>query len=392
MMEMVNRARGYLEVSVTGVFPERFINLCAARGLSFWSVRKTDATQYRFLTTKSAYPKLEGLAKSQSCELRILRQQGAPFFSARFKKRYALCAGLLLWLLCAGFMGQFIWEIEVQGNTAIPDETILQALSELGVRQGAYTGSIEEREIKNLMALKVDGLLWCALNISGGRATLMVRERVEPEPVIRRGDPCDVIARESGVLVRMDTLSGSAQVQNGQTVRKGQILVSGVIQSEQTEPRTVHAMAYAIARTWRDVTAVTPESQLQKQYTGNEKRRFALVALGRRRNLYRDGGQPFDNCDKISISHTFDAPLGVRFPIRLITETYSEYIPEPLSLAESAAAELLETFLTEQLEEYGGDVSDLRLAFENRGGLMGVRMTAELLRDIAEPRDILTIP
>ena len=384
MMEMVNRARGIVWVSVTGVYPERFVNACAARGLNFWNVSKADDTTYRFYAARGTYPKLEALAKAQNCELKILQRQGVPFFAKRFKKRYALLAGLLLWLLCAGAMGQFIWDIDVQGNAAIPDEVLLQALAELGVRPGRYTGDLEEREIKNQLLLNIGALHWCALNIHGGQATLVVRERSEPEPVVQMGRPCDVVAAEAGILVRLDTLDGSAKARNGQTVEKGQVLVSGLIEYAEAEGHTVHARAYAMARTWRDFTAVMPETQLQKQYTGREKKRYALVTLGKRHDLYREGSRPFDNCDKITHSHTFDAPLGVRFPIRLVTETYREYTPVEAPISDEVAAGLLEARLIEQITRE--TVSDLRMAFENRNGLMGMRMTAELLRDIAETR------
>ena len=386
MMNMVNRARGYLELSVTGVYPEGFINACAIRGVHFWNAGRIDEATFRFQAARSAYPKLEALAREQNCALAVLRRQGLPFFTMRFRKRYALLAGLGLWLLCAGAMGQFIWDIDVRGNAAIPDETLLQALAELGVRPGRYTGDLEEREIKNSMLLNVDGLLWCALNIRGGQATLFVRERTEPEPVVPLKEPCDVVAGEAGVLVRLDTLAGAARAQSGQTVEKGQTLVSGLIVYAEAEPRAVHARVYALARTWRDITAVIPDSRREKRYTGRTKTRFSLTALGRRCNLYRRDSLPFDNCDKITHSYTLDAPLGVRFPLRLVRETYREYAPEEARVPEAEAAGLLEACLTERLGREGGEISALRMAFENRNGLLGVRATAELLRDIAETR------
>lgn len=383
MMEMVNRLRGSMEVEITGVYPERFINICAQNGVHFWNVDKVDDTQYRFHAARDSRKKLQAYAEAQDCKLLILRQQGLPTFTARFKKRYALLAGLVLWLIFVGAMGQFIWEIDVEGNETIPDELLLQALAELGVKEGCYAGAFEERDIKNLMLLHVDRLLWCALNVRGGRATLSVRERVEAVPVVPVDEPCNVIAGETGLLVRMDTLRGSPQVQNGQMVQKGQMLVSGVIDMQNGGSRFVHAMAYAKARIWRDTTAVMPQTQWEKQYTGREKKRLAVESLGNRKNLYIDDSPPFDNCDKIVSAQVLRVPLGVSFPIRLITETYREYEPVPVKMTETDAAGLLEQSLVETLERTGGEVSDLKMAFENRNGLLGVRMTAELFQDIA---------
>ena len=36
--QIVNLLRGSVELEVQGAFPERFLNLCAQRGVAFWGV------------------------------------------------------------------------------------------------------------------------------------------------------------------------------------------------------------------------------------------------------------------------------------------------------------------------------------------------------------------
>ncbi|MDR1737178.1 MAG: sporulation protein YqfD [Oscillospiraceae bacterium] len=383
MMKMVNRIRGSVELEITAVYPERFLNKCAQSGVEFWKVTRVDETQYRFFVTRSGLRKALRFADAQNCELRVISQKGLPFFTARFKKRYALIAGLVLVLAFALVMGQFIWEIEVVGNESVPDEVLLQKLSELGIKEGGYTGKINESVIKNIMLLETEELLWCALNIQGGRVTFHVRERTVPESVVPIDAPCDVVAGETGVLVRMDTLRGAPMVQSGQTVTKGQVLVSGVMEIKDHGTRRVHAMAYAQARTWHDVTAVMPHTYQQKTYTGNEKTRRAVIVLGKRINFYSDSSMPFDNCDKIVSVKTLRVPLGVNFPVKFVTETFAEYVTAEVAVDEGVASEVLEERLVSYLDQTGGEAADVKFAFENRRGMLGVRMTAELVQDIA---------
>ena len=38
LKRMVNALRGSVRLEVSGAFPERFLNLCAQRGIVFWNV------------------------------------------------------------------------------------------------------------------------------------------------------------------------------------------------------------------------------------------------------------------------------------------------------------------------------------------------------------------
>ena len=46
LKRMVNALRGSVRLEVSGAFPERFLNLCAQRGIVFWNV----AVSYTHLT------------------------------------------------------------------------------------------------------------------------------------------------------------------------------------------------------------------------------------------------------------------------------------------------------------------------------------------------------
>ena len=39
MKKLINLLQGYVELKVTGAFPERLLNLCAQHRLRFWKLR-----------------------------------------------------------------------------------------------------------------------------------------------------------------------------------------------------------------------------------------------------------------------------------------------------------------------------------------------------------------
>ena len=56
--QIVNLLRGSVELEVQGAFPERFLNLCAQRGVAFWGVEWPDSHTLRLTV---AWPDRAGL-------------------------------------------------------------------------------------------------------------------------------------------------------------------------------------------------------------------------------------------------------------------------------------------------------------------------------------------
>ena len=48
MKKLINLLRGYVEIQVTGAFPERILNLCAQHRLPFWRLEWLDETTFTF--------------------------------------------------------------------------------------------------------------------------------------------------------------------------------------------------------------------------------------------------------------------------------------------------------------------------------------------------------
>lgn len=382
--------RGKIDVELEGAFPERFLNLCAQNGVAFWGVVKLDETRVRVTMFPQGVKKLKREAERAGCSVKVLSKRGVPYFFHRLRGRVALWAGLIIFFLVIYITNQFVWEFEVEGNQIIADGVILETLKEIGVDLGTYSGSIEMTEIKNQMILRLDALSWVGVNVRGGKAVVTVRERVPVPEVVRKDVPCNIVADRDGLVVRIDTFAGSAQVQPGQTVQKGQTLVSGVVDTLNLGARFIHAQAHVQARTWRDITAITPTEATQKEYTGETQTRNAIIFAGRRVNLYSGGSVNYEHYDKITTQSALKLPGGMIFPVSLVTEVYREYTPKRAELTEESCGEMLyerlESAVYDSLNK--GEVSAMDIVYEKREGLLGARLTAECLEDIAVTLEI----
>ncbi|MBO6011137.1 MAG: sporulation protein YqfD, partial [Oscillospiraceae bacterium] len=84
------------------------------------------------------------------------------------------------------------------------------------------------------------------------------------------GAPCDMAAMKTGVVVSVDDFAGRGLVEPGDTVLRGQKLISGEVVGLSGEPRFVHSYGSVRARTWYVLSACAPLEYGAKIYTGAE--------------------------------------------------------------------------------------------------------------------------
>lgn len=393
MQKIVNFFRGSVRLEVKGAFPERFINLCAQRRISFWAVEWLDAGTLRLTVARQDARRAKTLGEKVMCEVTQEGAKGAPSFLARFRKRYALLAGLVLSLTAVCILSQFILTVEVSGNSETSAAQILAELRRLGVKPGAYGPGIDPAATAQELLLRVDDLSWCAVNLKGTVAEVLVRERIKRPELLNEDLLGDVVAEAPGIVTHMEVLGGEAAVKEGDTVLAGEVLIAGNIHMEGAKYsgidlgwRQVKAQGRVYARTWRTLSAEIPLEATAKVYTGEEKNFWALEILGRRINFYRNTGISFAEYDKINNMWTAKLPGGRRMPLALVRETVRAYEPEKVPVDRDAAENLLRERLDAALREALGDgeVIGINYTAKQADGMLTVQMQAECREEIGK--------
>ena len=94
MRRLMNYLRGMAVVRLTGLFPERLINLCAQEGIEFWAMEWLDEHTVRLTTRRYTLKRLEELARRAGMSEVYLHQ----VFSGRRKpsrdRMLCLCIGM----------------------------------------------------------------------------------------------------------------------------------------------------------------------------------------------------------------------------------------------------------------------------------------------------------
>ena len=390
MSRAVNYLRGQVLVRVESAFPERVLNLCAARDLGFWDLQWESETAFTCRLSRADFRELRRAAGKLECSVTPLRRSGAPYTLRRLLSRPALAAGAVavgLWLVLGSF---FIWEFTIEGNETLPDEVILRALEEQGVGIGSFGLSLDGEDLRNRILLELPELVWLTVNVSGCRASVQVRERVPVPETVDRKALSNLVARRAGLVLEIHAFSGVKCVVEGMSVEEGQILISGVEDTENFGARTTAGLGEVKGRTWHTLTAKLPLTVQKKVYAG-EKTGYSLIFGKKRVKFFGNSSIEGRNYDKITKRMKLSF-LGVPLPVTVEQEKWQFFETQPAAADPAALEELgravLEDRLHREVEPYGTVSSSLCTA-KARGGILEVTLRAECEESIGELAPIL---
>lgn len=386
LKKAIKLLRGSVRVRVEGTYPERILNLCSARGISFWEPAWLGESAIAFTLSRSDLRALRRALAGSDAVLTVERTAGAPFFLARFRRRYVLLAGLAACALLLFVNSFFIWDFSVTGNETVPTEQILHALREQGLHRGSFAYSFRSQDLCNRVLPELKDLCYLAVNVRGCRAYVQVRERVRPPERVNERVPTNVIARRAGLVTEVRALDGERKVLPGTMVQAGQLLIAGVVDTVGTENPSVATRFLAgkgtvRARTWYELSARLPLRYEEKVYTGEEKRSHTLLWGEQRLKIAAKGSSILTgSCDKIRQQTKWSLFGLLSLPITWETETALPYelVPRARSRAEAEALgeKTLRDYLASLLGEDGA-ITSARVASAVQGDYLLVTLSAE---------------
>ena len=380
MIRMTDRFRGFTRIEAVGTFPTGLLNRCAQAKIVFWDTEPADAYTLRLTIRTRDLRRVQELGRICRCSVKVLFAGGTPSALARLRRRAVMAIGLVACLGLLMWSSLYIWDMEVIGEETVSEAEILAALDKAGVRIGSFWPDFTSDSIRSLVLAEMPELRWMTVNVRGSRAEVIVRERIQKPEIVDENAPTDVVAEKTGIITEMRVLWGQPIAVQGQTVLGGETLVSGMTTNGFAPAQAEHAMAEVWARTWYELTAVSPLSGEQKIEGEREKNRWALKIGGRRINFYAGSGILGANCDKIKKEYQLAVPGLFVLPVSLVRESLTPYDTVTVSPDTGRLQAELETSLREQLiREIGpeGEILSPCYTAVEADGLLYVTLRAE---------------
>lgn len=306
----------------------RFFNLAARSGFGFWDFSRREGRGAACCRARD-YKRLRPLAKRCSVRLRCTKKRGAPFLLRRLLLRKGMAAGILCGIGIYWFLSGFVWCVEVSGTDLLSERLVLETARQSGVYVGADKGDFSPQQAAHGLISRLPELQWAAVNTDGCFAEISLREGSQAPEITDDREWSNIVAARDGVILGLEAEHGRPEAEIGDTVRAGQLLISGLYQETpdpySPPPKELLKMQGAArgsvtAETYREFAVQVSSVKKEQVPAGGKKVNSSLVLFGVRLPLGFNTA-PREKCRRYYKADPLTL-LGTELPVVLEQEVW----------------------------------------------------------------------
>ena len=361
---------------------ESFLNSCSCAGIELSNVKRVDPFCIELKIPFSHIKEAEKIAMSCLCDFELVNNSRKWLRTAR---RKIVPIAVIISFIALIFWSRFyVWEIELKGNVNISDGEILSVLTQCGIESGSFWPAFSADSIRSEVLYAIPELSWITVNMRGSLAEVIVVERKLPPEMLYKSECSNIVADKDAFIVEINALEGKDLVKSGDAVKKGDVLISGIVESSYAPPRFLNYLGNVKAETNNIFIAIRP-SQVQKRIlTGEKKVKYALIIGNKRINFYSDSSISDSFCDKI-ISVWSPGINGIlTLPVSIVKESAFSYSCEEFEADYQTCSGELEYSLRGNFSRVIKDCEIIseKLNFAKRDGLFISTLRVRCIEDI----------
>lgn len=315
-----------IRYEVTTLYFDTLLENAVREGFTLYDIEKTGEKTHELCVSARERRRFEAFLREYAVRSRITGKRGAPQAAAFWKAHPVLVGLSLAALLAVLALSRRIWIIEA-------DEPIRAALSRMGVVRGISKASVSESALSRRLSAQFPECAFIAVDVRGVYLTVDARYEKDAPDIFRLEDAANLVACADGIIENVFVQAGSACVQPGDTVKKGQILILGEERAgKDGETVPVQAKGTVTARVWTQAEACVSTVKTEKHPTGSTAVETHLQTPFFTRPL--SGSNPFALSDVRT--ETVNV-IGLFLPVTVKKNIYTEYTLKTVSISAGEA-------------------------------------------------------
>ena len=269
----------YFEV-YSGLYCE-FLNYLVEKEIFVSLIKSTD---FGFTATCMAkdYKKIARAAKKFQCKTKIIRKNGLYFKSRKVLARKGIVLSAALVFLYVFLFSKLIWRIDI----IAPSKNITEDVNSILYENNCYAGAVFNQEknqnIIQKIFMDVDNVGYVTLNFYKGILTCKVDATINKMPYLENSTSGNITASLDGVIEELEIYNGFSDIQIGQTVLKGDVLVEPTYVDRNGTLQQVMPRAFIKAYCLKEYSAQTDFNKEVFIRTGKYTQQVSLKLIGKK--------------------------------------------------------------------------------------------------------------
>lgn len=323
--------KGYVRIKVSGNFCEKFLNILLKNKIVLKNIKRMSDKEIILTIYVKDFIKVKNASKVSGCKIHITKKTGAGFTAFLYRKRIILFSGIALCFVMVYTMSNMIFSVEIKGNYNLSNEYIMSLLNANGIRPFMFKNNSGSDAAKRIMSDN-ENIAWIGIDITGSKVVVDVVEKPDIPKVYDPMSKFNIVASYDGVISDFFLKKGFAVAGTGDTVKKGQLIVSGVTDSATQQIRYINPEADIKLICWMSEQSSQPVVKDVENLTNNKITNVYLNVNGKSLGFIRKVPYKYYNVKTEEINLPFN--------IKLIKTVNIENIPEKIVYDEKELFEI----------------------------------------------------
>ncbi len=314
---------------------------------------------------------------------------GLPGFALALWHRPGALAACLVLLILALIGADRVWDVRIERDGEDPDFSSAALIGELesaGLSVGARWSRIDRDEVEASFLSSSPTVGWISITRTGTVAHVKIRKKTVYETEERPEGYANILAAEDCVIEEITVTRGYPVVSVGDTVRKGDLLISGILPAE-AGGGFCRAEGSVLGRLHESVQANCARLHSEKEYGREEYRSISLEIFNFPINILKNSRNSDGNCVIIEETRVLSLPGGANLPFRLsLTRALPYRLTDPIPYSDEELVRIASSRLSSEVARRfaGADLLSIRVYGEFTAD--GYTMTAEagILREVGQ--------
>lgn len=335
------------------------MNLCRHHNIRLWNIT-TDKTKVTFCMFAGDYRVLRKFVVKTEVVPHICERKGLPFVLAGAKRDWTFTLGLVLFFTVLKVLSLFVWQVNYTGQREYTKETIRKEVTAMGVYPGMLRSNLDCDSIERNLRERYENMSWVSAEEKGCVLNIKIKEgTAEKKTEEQDTRPRHLVAPCKGVVESIVTREGTALVKKGMTVKKGDILISGVVEIKDDSDTVikkngVHADGEVTIVTEKKYTDSINVRYMAKNKTGKDIRVMTVQWNGTRFSIknplkWFDNSTSYDIMNNVCVDQEF---IPLKLDLKVTERRYIAYEPHEAEYSEQEAKDILQSRMAAKLLTY----------------------------------------
>lgn len=388
---LVEWLKGTVEVELRSAQVAQFLNQATVDKLELFNIRLIGSECVRFEISVEQYFLLRKYVRASGGKLKLVGKKGFPFLLALMEKRLWFAVGITAFFAIIFLLASLVWSIEVAGNKRIPSDVIIAAAKEEGLYRYQWSFKLQDTDVLSKKLVNaIPGTTWIGVEKVGTKVKIQIVESTIPDQR-ELHSPRHLVASNDAVITYIIAEQGKPLVRKNTRVKKGDVLISGIIGSE-AHSQIVIAQGTVKGLVWYEYEVSAPLVQKYRVLTGERQSRSYIVLGDRALQISGFKQEPYEKSETTTTTDMLS--IGkYTLPIGKMKELEQEATFEERKLTvEEAKAESLEQARLRVLAKAGKEaeiVSEIVLHEATDNGKVVMKVLYEVNQSITKEQPIV---